>query len=179
MTHVLRVPGKLASAAISEGVASLLAEVSDEFVPPLDARADTLSLSVKGCSRGLVEYLQRMRHETWLLALKDNELVGLLSYIAGHQEAALSRYSPCAYVTTVAVTQPARRSGTARLLYEALEAHAYKERLPFLATRTWSTNSTHLPFLVAGGFKEVHHVLDDRAPGIHTLYFVRQVRSSW
>ncbi len=118
-----------------------------------------------------------MNDEEWLLALDGPVVLGLLSYLPWHQEPALAQHSPSAYVTTIAVTRTARGAGVATLLYDALEQTAFERSLPYLSTRTWSTNTEHIRMLNRRGFEEVLRRVDERAPGIDTLYFAVSVRA--
>jgi len=176
-------PGASAPPDVHQGVRELLAEVDREFVPALSARADTLLLPSGrgpggGLGRGpgagpsepsLDRYLQAMESEAWLGA-RDDDVVGLLSFLARHEDPHLASWSPSLYVTTLAVRRHARHTGIGAALYDALEQVARERGVRYLATRTWSTNVAHLRILRARGFADADRVDGGRGAGIDTLY---------
>lgn len=167
-----------APVAVQQAVRHLLSEVDKEFVPSLSCRPDTLSTHRPASGRaisGSTSYFDAMRQESWLIALDSGSVVGLLSFISGHRDLSLVHWSPTAYVTTVAVARPYRQAGLASTLYRKLNLVAVSEGLPYIVTRTWSTNESHIRVLLATGFFEVLRLQDDRAMGIDTLYFGRLV----
>lgn len=60
-------------------------------------------------------------------------------------------------------------------MYNELKEVAHEQGVPFLTTRTWTTNDDHLRFLLASGFCRVIEVPSDRAPGIGTVYLAYPV----
>lgn len=183
MTAVHSLAPHTASSAVQDGVRDLLLEVDSEFVPPLSTRADTLALhSPSGCAmKGRGRYLDALRRESWLAALAGDEVVGLLTFLDAHDDPRLAAWSPSLYATTVAVAARVRRKGVARQLYDALEATARQRAVPYLTTRTWTTNSGHLGFLHSRGFQRVAQLPNDRSTGVGTVYLAYQVRGdpSW
>ena len=152
-------------------------EVDDEFVPPLSARTGTLALDVVAepvnRESGLATYLQAMRDETWLLAYRDERLVGVLSYLGDHVDPAFRERTPSLYVTTIAVSPGCRGVGVGTALYDALDARAQRSGVGRVSTRTWSTNEEHVRLLRARGFSEVARLA--RKDTIDSVYFARPV----
>ena len=159
----------------------LLEIADDEFVPPLSSRTGTEQ------RRGLDEqsgddlstfYEACLDHE-FLLAEKNEEVVGFLSFHDGYEIEELRGYRPSNYVSTVVVHPEHRRNGYARRLYEHLfEALPPASQQPYVTTRTWGTNDSHIALLEAFGFDRVVRVPDDRGPGIDTVYFGRETATA-
>jgi len=169
----LRAPGEL-SRDEQDMVWELLKEVDLEFVPPLSTRNSTTSVNLRpGAPRspGPQSYFEEALGQLTLLAFADGEPVGFMSCIPSHRHARIG--GQCTYLSTLAVSGPARRLGVARALYEALLTLPDMYASPWVATRTWSTNDGHRELLASLGFQEVANVADDRGPGIDTLYYAR------
>jgi ribosomal protein S18 acetylase RimI-like enzyme len=164
------VAGHVAQPQLVGSVRHLLATVDREFVPPLSSRSDTVSMESPASKPGLDAYLEAMREELWLLAQRGGAVVGLLSFRHALANRPLAAYAPSLYATTLAVAPAARRTGVARTLYDALERQALERRVPYVTTRTWSTNTSHLRLLDERGFVVVDRTPDDRGGGIGTLY---------
>lgn len=170
-----------ASSEDQQRVLAVLREVDDEFVPPLSARADTVSLPLSGSAAplragsevGVEAYFTAMQHESWLLARVSAAVVGVLSYVPGHVEPALAGHSPSHHVTTIAVARRCRGAGVATALYDALDAEARRASVLWVSTRTWSTNRGHLRLLGARRFHEV--VRSPRGWGVDSVYLARHV----
>jgi ribosomal protein S18 acetylase RimI-like enzyme len=166
-----------AGAGMHAGVRDLLREVDAEFVPPLSHRVDTLALHGPTCppEDGLSRYLDAVGRESWLVALRGDRVVGLLSYLTDHRDPWLAAYSPSLYATTVAVSVSARRAGVGGQLYDAFEAAAHRLTVPYLTTRTWTSNAAHLRLLRDRGWRRVVELPDDRDAGVGTVYYARVV----
>ena len=48
-------------------------------------------------------------------------------------------------------------------------------RLPFLTTRTWSTNGSHIHILTSLGFEVSERVVNHHGEGIDTVYFGKAI----
>jgi ribosomal protein S18 acetylase RimI-like enzyme len=151
-----------------------LRDVDDEFVPPLSSRGDSIGLRGSG-DGGVLRYLEAIVREEWLLALSGDRLVGLLSYVAPWSDRRIPDCSPAMYVTTLAVATSARRTGVAGRLYDCLGTMVSGAGARSIATRTWSTNDSHIALLRARGFREVLRVPDERMRGVDSVYFARGV----
>ncbi|MET8092201.1 GNAT family N-acetyltransferase [Micromonospora sp. NPDC005220] len=174
----LLTPGRQLDAA-APAIAEILTQVDAEFVPPLSSRASTTTKSLTGAPdvpgggrAAPALYLNAVLAQHVILAALNGEVTGLLSFRAGHTEPLLSDWSPCDYVSTIAVLPEARRQGIARGLYAHLFAQTTSTS-PHVATRTWSTNDSHLSLLAELGFRCVANLSDHRGPGIDTVYYVR------
>lgn len=163
-------PGTRPPPTIEAGVRRLLEEVDSEFVPALSRRSGTLSISDDGTGHDLASYMAALGFEWWLVALQDDAVVGLLSFLDDHDDAALAAFSSSLHVTTVAVTHSARRTGVATALYDALDLVAI-DRRACVTTRTWTSNACHLRLLETRGFRRVGQIPEERGPGVGTVYF--------
>lgn len=163
-----------ARGALHEGVWALLRDVDDEFVPRLSSRSDTVS-TVPSVDTTLAAYVDALRMESWIVASDSAGVVGVVSFVSGYCQPPLERWAPSAYVTTVAVTGARRRQGVATAMYEKLIIGAREAGLPWVTTRTWSTNTSHLGLLRQLGFREVMRMSADREPGVDTVYLARPI----
>src|SRR5262249_40577326 len=131
--------------ATAPAIAEILARVDREFVPPLSSRDSTTTKDLAGGAdagrprRPPVAHLAPVLGQHTILALSAGTVVGLMSFRAAHTEPLLQDWSPCDYVSTVAVLPEARRQGIARRLYAELLGRT-TICSPYVATRTWSTN---------------------------------------
>jgi GNAT superfamily N-acetyltransferase len=163
-------------AGVRSAVDRLLTEADQEFVPALSSRADTRTLSMTpDPSAGTTAYADAMAKEQWFVAVRNDQVVGVLSFLSP-SGAAGGGCGP-AYVTTIVVARSERRHGIGIRLYDALEEFALSEGLTALETRTWSTNRSHLNLLNDRGFVETQRVADERAVGVDTVQLVKHLRS--
>ena len=160
---------------------ALLAEVDNEFFPPLSRRTDTQSVRShpRGAAPDLRAYFNAILAESWLVAHDQGSVIGLLSFRISRDDPLLSDWSPSLHATTVAVAAGARRSGIATGLYEALTHVAREGSVAYLTTRTWTTNTSHNRMLLDRGFRQVRLLANDRAESIGTVYFARAVLAHW
>jgi ribosomal protein S18 acetylase RimI-like enzyme len=162
------------TAAEEYALASLLATVADEFVPPLTVRNGTTQTELADIDTVESDsYFTELLRQDNLLAIDDGELMAFLSFRAGYHEERLPLIDSCIYVSTIAVHPEARGRGHARRLYERLLG--LPEALPpWVVLRTWSTNAEHLKLLSSLGFDVLRTIRDDRGAGIDTLYLGRR-----
>lgn len=177
MTTITAVGAGVATPIQQHQVLGLLREVDHEFLPPLSTRTDTLSLQAVPVPADpaprLAAYLHAMRDEPWLLAHRGEQVVGVLSYVVDHVEPLLEGHSPSLYVTTIAVSRCRRGSGLATALYDALSVQARRCNVPWITTRTWSTNTEHARLLYDRGFTEVAR--RERQGSIESVYLAQRV----
>lgn len=157
---------------IREAVGELLSACADEFVPPLSQRYSTSQAdlgSVQG-SPFPDAYFNVMRDQSIICAFEGEVLAGFLSYVEGYELACLG--GPSTYVTTLCVAAGLRRRGVASALYRHLESVV---GTGVVSLRTWSTNVAQTEALRRLGYRCVGRVVDDRGPGIDTMYFAKRV----
>jgi len=159
-------------------VMSLVQAVSDEFVPPLAGRGSTTQSDLRGDSSTddtIRSYFSGLMAQWNLLGVTTTQgVAAILSYIPRRDDLTLLEHSPVSYISTVACVPAWRRFGIVRGLYEALiQGECRPTPLFPLATRTWSTNETHIPLLKSLGFVLARSLPNDRGAGIDTVYYIR------
>lgn len=105
----------------------------------------------------------------------DRHVDGLMSYVHGYRLVTEGYEGPCLYVSTVVVRPASRGRHLAERMYGELIALSQRTGLP-VATRTWGTNAAHLRVLGRLGFAVVGRLVDDRGPGVDTVYLLREAR---
>lgn len=176
MAKVLLVePGGATSTSAAE-IWELLRQVDHEFVPPLSARESTTTKTLSGgadVSSGPRVYFTGVLEQYTICVRSEGRLAGLLSFRARHHDDLVRDFTPCTYISTIAVDPQERGKGLGSELYRAV--HQLPEHIasPYLVTRTWSSNDKNIPVLKHFGYKEVVRMPDHRGPGVDTLYYMR------
>lgn len=159
-------------------VMSLVETVSDEFVPPLAGRASTTQSDLRGDTSAddtIRSYFSGLTAQWNLLGVTPTHGVSaIISYLPRRDDLTLLGQTPVSYISTVACLPEFRRFGIVRGLYAALIQGECRPKPYFpLATRTWSTNETHIPLLKSLGFVLARSLPNDRGVGIDTVYYIR------
>lgn len=152
----------------------VLQGADDEFVPPLSERAGTTQRTglENGTHSGLTDYYEDCLDQPAIIAREGDALRGFLSFRHNYEIPELAGYMPTNYVSTIIVRPARRRTGYARGMYETLLTGLPSDvHLPFVTTRTWGTNRSHLALLDDLGFSRVSSIEDDRGDGIDTVYY--------
>ncbi len=159
----------------------LLVAADREFVPPLSSRNDTTQADLDGApaadapAPGPTAYLASLLEQDLLVAEAGGRVVGLASFRPHHRvtlpDGAV--LEPVTYLSTLIVDAEARGLGVARGLYALLDEVAAAVGAP-IVTRTWSTNHAHGRVLAAVGLRELARIVDDRGPGVDTVYYVKE-----
>lgn len=150
---------------------SLLCAADMEFVPPLSARSDTTQSKLKGTlDEDTVpkEYFDRMLKQQYILAIADDKVIGFMTFISDHVLSVTENEIECVYISTVIVDKTYRNRGITRCFYDQMMREFSEKRI---ATRTWSTNHSHIHLLGSIGFELIKRIKDDRGEGIDTVYF--------
>jgi len=164
-------------APYEDAIWSLLEIADEEFVPPLSARTGAKQRDGLDDRSGedLSTFFEACLDHEFIIARKNDDVVGFLSFHDGYNIEELEGYLPSNYVSTVIVHPDHRRSGYARQLYEhLLGALPNGHRQPYVTTRTWGTNDSHIELLEEFGFDCIARIKNDRGPGIDTVYFGRE-----
>lgn len=153
----------------------LLKEADQEFIPPLSSRTSTdqkdlLPGKLKK-SEGPVQYFEVLKDQQFILALKDDEVVGFLSYMSDYKLEVLNSCDtlPVYYISTIIVRPDWRNKGLTKKMYKEL----LQNSRGIVATRTWSTNHAHIHILKELGFTLFSKIADDRGKGIDTVYYLK------
>lgn len=151
---------------------SLLEEGDREFFPPLSCRSSTTQKNLTGIHKsvdGIKNYFEEMKKQNILVAVEDDKLLGFVSFKENLVTDVIpEKESPNIYISTLIVSPDARGMGLTRKMYEYL-FDTYKQSNVF--TRTWSTNTAHINILSKFGFDIYKTIENDRAEGVHTVYF--------
>ena len=151
-----------------------LVETGDkEFVPPLSSRHSTTqqTLAFAPAENSPTAYFNGLMEQKFILCIEDQKTVGFMSYIEDHLLTAGTVSYVCDYVTTVIISPDHRNKGYAQKMYLKLFESGKSKRY---ATRTWSTNVSHITILKKLGFKLVSRIKNDRGEGIDTVYYLRE-----
>lgn len=158
-----------------DDVWELLCAAEKEFIPPLSERKSTTQQSFSGdkaAKSGLAEYYQQMLQQEFILAIEKEKVIGFLTFIPDHSLQLQAKEFKCDYVTTIVVSSEFRGHGIARKMYYALFEN---RRGKNFATRTWSTNHSHIHLLKKMGFELVALHQNERGEGIDTVYYFKEV----
>jgi ribosomal protein S18 acetylase RimI-like enzyme len=178
---VIQFHENVAEKFILDGIWSLLQACNTEFVPPLSTRESS-------CQRNLAnggttateprEYFNMLREQAFLLAVEPTTcgIAGFMSFRHNYECLELAGYQPGNYVTTICVNKDFRNQGITRLFYrEITQGLPLRYKLPYVSTRTWSSNDAHIHLLEKLEFSVVARLKDHRGPGIDTIYFAKKV----
>jgi ribosomal protein S18 acetylase RimI-like enzyme len=165
-----------------KAVWEMLCESDQEFVPPLSARGGTIQsvLQLGGDLEALPHaYYKEIIKQPLILAMnkESGKATGFMAFKHNNSCPELKGFSPSNYITTICVRKNARNLGITREFYKMIQSERipFQFRMPFLATRTWSTNSSHLHILETLGFEVSARLIDHRGQGIDTIYFAKKV----
>ncbi len=165
--------------AAGDDVWHVLQTTDNEFVPPLSARSGTTTkvLSEESIWGGPITYYENVMDQWGVLATKNDQHIGLLSFIPRHSEELLADWSPSTYISTIAVLPRFRKQGIGTLMVQRALDLPDQLQSPFTTLRTWSTNRSSLGLWANFGFEEVVRLPDHRGPGVDTIYFARRTES--
>lgn len=122
-------------------------------------------------SSGPTEYYEGMLKQEFVLATEGNKVVGFLTFNPDYALDIDGKTRTCDYITTIIVSPEFRGLGITMKMYQTLFEN---RRGKDVATRTWSTNHSHLRLLDRMDFKTVRVILSDRGEGINTVYFLKE-----
>jgi len=166
-----------------QGLRNIIFEIDYEFVPPLSYRKSTTSsFGTEMIDHNRPEeYLAGVLDQEIIVSRKkyDNQIIGFVSYKPNHIIKTKEEKSIiCYYVTTIGVTKGSRGHGISNQFYKNIEEIVKGQtESKFVATRTWSTNKTHIRILKNLGYENVLTIENDRGNGIHTVYFAKKIIS--
>jgi ribosomal protein S18 acetylase RimI-like enzyme len=156
----------------------VLEKTNHEYFPPLSTREagkiDQPPLMRNALWPQPVDYFEEILKEHVVLGYLDGKVVGMMTYVPSFDSSTLPEWSPCTYVDTVGVIPGYRRRGIARSMYRALFQLDEVKAVDHVGLRTWSTNLSHMALLEKLGFDVVDRHVDERAPGVDTIYYVRK-----
>lgn len=157
-----------------EDIWHILESVDNDFFPPLSTRPpfgieEVSDTKLWGAP---IVYFESVLKEHVIMVSVENKRVGLLSFLPHHRSERLVDFSPCGYISTLAVLARYRRGLTSVLAGQMMQLpHEFRD--PYVAMRTWSTNRSTTRIAERFGFQEVARIPDHRGPGVDTIYFAR------
>ncbi|MCR5754822.1 MAG: GNAT family N-acetyltransferase [Acetatifactor sp.] len=157
-----------------EDVWRLLYDADEEFIPPLSAREKTTQTNLgsgTGKKGGPKQYFEQMKTQAFVLYVRDEKVVGFLTYIPNHVIEVQDARIICEYISTIVVAPDCRNKGITGKMYQALMENCTDKNI---ATRTWSTNHAHIHLLEKLSFEQVLCIKDDRGKGIDTVYYMKK-----
>ena len=175
-TTIILIVDKLSEKQEKE-VWEIMKNSDKDFIPPLSARVDTTH-KFSGINQGRneinnegpIKYFEEIKKESFVLVLNNGKIEGFMSFIKEYSLETDGGNEICDYITTIIIDSNSRNKGyTKKMYYVILNERKEKK----LATRTWSTNYSHLHILDTLGFKLVQRDINDRGENIDTVYYLR------
>lgn len=159
-----------------DGVMALLKETDGEFFPPLSTRTSTTQknlVTLENREPSLEPYFGSLKKQAVILAAREDEVAGILSFIPRCRKTVGDREYDVLYITTVIVGKKYRREGISIAMYEKL-MQEFPDR--DILIRTWSENRGQRAALEKLGFQLLMCIPDDRGKGMDTVYYCRKGR---
>ena len=164
-----------------KGVWEILCECDQEFLPPLSSRESSSQKTLGGLEAPKTllpyRYFEVMKAQNYIITLDEFGVVtGFMTFIHKYDCDELAEIGISNYITTICVKKDHRNQGLLKQMYGYMDKSlpsAY--RLPYMSTRTWSTNAHHLSTLHHLGFYEAYRLENHRGEGIDTIYFYKKV----
>ena len=154
-------------------ILEMMREADRDFVPPLSARTSSVQKdlsSAVSCENGIELYYEEMNRQEILGAFEGDLLLGFVSFRKNYSNDVIGEDTfPNVYMSTLILKSLAKGKGLTVKLYDHLFHVLYPECSVY--TRTWSTNAPHARILDKFSFEEIKRLVDDRGPGIDTVYF--------
>lgn len=158
----------------------ILCECDHEFCPPLSCRElpyGDIKNNLDSAQVKPYKYFEEMKKQIFIIAVNEetNVLMGFMAIRHNYSCEELKDYLPTNYLTTLCVKKEFRRCGVASTLYTNFVNNIPEEfKLPFVTTRTWSTNTIHIKYLRDIGFDLVKIIENHRGENIHTYYYAKK-----
>ena len=145
-----------------------------DFIPPLSARTNTVQkfrdIPNIPNSNGPIIFFEEIKKETFIFIINNGKIEGFMSFIKDYELHIHEKVVICDYITTIIIDSNNRNKGYTKKMYDVI----LKERKDRnIATRTWSTNLSHLHILNNLGFKLVRTDKDDRGINIDSVYYLK------
>ena len=148
----------------------------DDFVPPLSTRVDTTHKFKETANiqvpkdKGLQIFFNEIKKESFIFIMNKGKIGGFMSFIKDYSLHLDDGIVICDYITTIIIDSNSRNRGFTKKMYEVILKERKDKKI---ATRTWSTNFTHMHILDKLGFKLVQRDKDDRGVNIDTVYYLK------
>ena len=149
----------------------------NDFIPPLSARVDTThkfngnnQVQNEVNDEGPVKYFDEIKKESFVLILNNGKIKGFMSFIKEYSLETEEGNEICDYITTIIIDSNSRNKGYTKKMYYVILNERKGNKI---ATRTWSTNYSHMHILETLGFKLVQRDINDRGENIDTVYYLK------
>ena len=165
-----------------QAVWEILCECDQEFLPSLSSRESSSQKILGGLEAPKTllpyRYFEVMKTQNYIITLDEScDVTGFMTFIHKYACEELADIGISNYITTICVKKSHRNQGLLKQMYGYIEKdlpNSYK--LPYVSTRTWSTNTHHLAALHSLGFTEAYKLKNHRGEGIDTIYFSKKIR---
>ncbi|SFB09138.1 MULTISPECIES: GNAT family N-acetyltransferase [unclassified Bacillus (in: firmicutes)] len=167
--------------SLKEEVWEILCECDKEFIPHLSSRESSVQsmLTVNKTTEQKPKlYFNEMLQQHFILCQDEESgrVVAFLSYRNQYDADELKDHNPSNYITTICTTKSYRNKGITRTFYEIIFSDQLPEqlRMPYVTTRTWSTNDSHIHILNSLDFDKVRILKNHRGENVDTIYFSKK-----
>lgn len=169
---------ELSKTPFEQDVWNILCECDEDFVPPLSARENSSQKNlndIKSVEKLLpYTYFDSMKKQNFILVLDNNCVIAFMTFIHQYFCEELEHIGMSNYITTICVRKLYRNNGLLKQMYAYMEENIPAQyKLPYMSTRTWSTNTYHLIALDRLGFHISTRLKNHRGPDIDTIYFYK------
>ena len=149
-----------------QGVNGLLLECDDDFTPKLSTRHDCHHLDFNDDTGSLYEFMYSLMREHVAVAFVDGKVAAVAVY---------DDNADSTYLALILTGRDYRGLKLASRLYDYVERNAVNG---IVRLRISSGNTTQLAILDKRGYKQLHTIENDRADGLHTIYFEKNMKDS-
>lgn len=160
----------------------LLTVIDEEFTPPLSSRTCTTQKNLSEISpnnKDLNHYYNELLSQNIISAYSEQKFIGMMSFINNYSSRFLPNKYSYNYITTLGVFPEFRGKKIAYNLYDFI-LHKLPSHLicDCIATRTWSTNTSHIKLLKKLGFYLAYTIPNERSNGVDTVYYINKGNNS-
>ena len=170
----------------AEAIKHLMVKCDNDFVPPLSFREDTTrAISDMILHEMDIEpYFELILAQKNIIAYHENEVIAFLTFqnnFTNHSyfPTKANENDIINYISTIIVDKEFRRLHVASKLYDFIEQLLPNDMLSqCVATRTWSTNESHIKLLDKRGYELTCTMHKDRTTAVGKLdsfYFCKRI----
>ena len=156
-------------------VYQICVKADTDFVPPLSARTDTIQkfkdIPNVPNSNGPKVFFDEIKKEQFIFIINEGKIEGFMSFIKDYELHLDDEIIICDYITTIIIDSKNRNKGYTKKMYDVILSERKEKNI---ATRTWSTNHSHMHILDKLGFKLVRTDKDDRGKNIDSVYYLKK-----
>lgn len=140
---------ELSKTPFEQDVWNILCECDEDFLPPLSARENSSQKNldeIVSVEKSLpYTYFSSMKKQNFILVVDNNLVIAFMTFIHQYTCEELKEIGVSNYITTICVKKAHRNKGLLKQMYAYMGENIPSQyKLPYLSTRTWSTNTYHL-----------------------------------